>query len=366
MLSRVASLSLNYSLQSALRLTAIRAMSTVIPKVQYGFKLDNKLKKLVLHEDLPVPTPGPTDVLVKLTHVSLCHSDLHVLYDNLEIGDDFVMGHEISGEVAAIGDKVTHLDVGQKVVASGPDGCGSCAHCRTGADNDCIDSLVHGWFGLGKDGGYQQYLLVNRPQNLIKVPEGVPMEVASPITDAVLTPYHALKALNLNPASNILFVGCGGLGSSGLQIAKAFGATVTVVEKKDKARELAKALGADFVYETLPELIPVQSFDHCVDFVSVQKTFDICQKYVRSKGTVVPVGLGAAELKFNLSDLALREVRILGTFWGTSQDLVECLELVRKGLVKPQIYTIQPLKKLPEFVEKLRNNEYEGRAVFTP
>lgn len=351
---------MNICRQSAKRLL-VRTMAT-IPKTQYGFRFDRSIKNVRLVEDLPVHSPATNQVLLKVEAAGLCHSDLHV-FEGLDVGDKYVMGHEIYGSVALKGDDVSHLEVGDKVAAFGPNACGVCTMCRLGHDNDCERME---WYGLGKDGGYQEYLLVKDPRNLIKVPSEIDNPaVSAVITDAMLTPYHAIKMAELNPAKKALFIGAGGLGSTAVQVAKLFGSHVTVVDKKQSALDLAKSFGANEVYTELPESIAPRSFDVCLDFVAVQKTFELCQKYIKSHGTIIPVGLGATHLSFDLGDLALREIRVLGSFWGTSNDLVECYELVRQGKIHPKVTTF-PLKQLPECIEKLKKGDVSGRMVLIP
>lgn len=340
-----------------------RKMAT-LPETQYGWKFDKAINNLKLVEDLPVPQPGPNQVLVKIEAAGLCHLDLHVL-EGLDVGDDYVMGHEIFGHIAQTGESVSKFLVGDRVAAFGPNSCGECELCREGNDNDCT-ATGGKWFGLGFDGGYQQYLLVKNPRNLVKVPDSVTdVAAAAVITDAMMTPYHAIKQAQLTPAKKALFIGAGGLGSTAVQIGKLFGAHITVLDKKQSARELVKLFGADEVYEKLPEDTQPGTFDVVLDFVAVQPTFDIGQKYVKLHGIIIPVGLGAQRLSFDLADLALREVRVLGSFWGTSKDLAECYDIASKGQLKPKTTKV-PLKELPAAFEKLKKGEVSGRLVMIP
>ncbi|KAK6871698.1 NAD-dependent alcohol dehydrogenase [Candida tropicalis] len=341
--------------------TQLRTMA--IPATQTGFFF-TKEQGLKYRTDIPVPKPQAGQLLMKVNAVGLCHSDLHVIDKELECGDNYVMGHEIAGTIAELGPEVVGFKVGDRVACVGPNGCGVCKHCLTGNDNVCKTAFLD-WFGLGADGGYEEYLLVRRPRNLVKVPDNVSIEAAAAITDAVLTPYHAVKTAKIKPTSNVLVVGAGGLGGNGIQIVKAFGGKVTVLDKKQKARDQAKKLGADEVYDELPASIEPGSFDVCLDFVSVQATYDICQKYCEPKGIIIPVGLGAPKLAIDLADLDLREITVTGTFWGTANDLREAFELVSQGKIKP-VVSHAPLKELPDYIEKLKKGAYEGRVVFHP
>lgn len=311
-----------------------------------------------------MPTPSSTQVVVKIEAAGLCHSDLHI-FEGLDVGDDYVMGHEIFGHIAKVGEGVQNFTVGDRVAAFGPGACGDCELCREGNDNDCTQTGGK-WFGLGFDGGYQEYLLVRNPRNLVKVPDSVTdVAAAAVITDAMLTPYHAIKQAQLNPSKKVLFIGAGGLGSTAVQIGKLFGSHITVVERKESARKLAELFGADEVYAELPPETSPGTFDACLDFVALQLTFDLCQKYVKSHGIIIPVGLGSERLSFNLADLALREVRVLGSFWGTSNDLVECFGIASKGQIHPKTTTVS-LRELPAAFEKLKKGEVSGRLVLVP
>ncbi|KAK6204530.1 1-phenyl-1, 2-ethanediol dehydrogenase [Scheffersomyces amazonensis] len=339
-----------------------------IPSSQYGFFYNSKVG-LKLKEDLPVAKLLPGQVLLKVEAAGLCHSDLHIIYEGLDCGDNYVMGHEIAGTIAdalpGVDGQFSNLKVGDRVACFGANGCGNCEFCRTGKDNDCVNAYAN-WFGLGSDGGYQQYLLVRNPRNLVPIPENVEFAEAAAITDAVLTPYHAIRLANVTPVTKLLIIGAGGLGTNAIQLACAFGADVTVLDKKQKALDIAKKLDPQITaYTELPNDLPVAIFDVILDLVGIQATFDLAQKYVKSKGIIVPVGLGSPNLNFDLASLALREINIYGSFWGTSQDLAECFALAAQGKVKPQVHTVS-LKELPTYIEKLRNGQYEGRVVLIP
>ncbi|CAI5756106.1 unnamed protein product [Candida verbasci] len=334
-----------------------------IPITQYGF-LYNQSKGLQLKNNLPVPKPSENEVLLKIDAVGLCHSDLHIIYDEIPCGDNYVMGHEIAGTIVLIGAKVSDFKVGDRVALAGANGCGLCENCRTGFDNICESSFIN-WFGLGIDGGYQQYLLIKRIRNLIRIPDNVTSEAAAALTDAALTPYHATLRANIGPTSNCLIIGAGGLGLNAIQIVKCFGAKVTVLDTKEKARVLAKKNGADYVYDTLPSEIKPGTFNICIDFVSKQSTFDLCQIYCQSRGSILPIGLGSTKLELDLGNLALREISILGSFWGSSNDLKDVLQLASEGRLNPHVSTAS-LKELPKYIEKLKEGSYEGRYVFIP
>lgn len=337
-------------------------MST-IPSFQKGFTYKSDRTNLVLKE-LPVPKPGPGEILIKVAASGVCHSDLHIIDGTLPFPGELVLGHEIAGTVVKLGEGVDpkQYPEGDLFAAVGVNPCGSCQVCRSGKDNLCT-STTRNYFGIGAPGGYEQYLIAS-PRNLIKVPDGVSPEIAAVTTDAVLTPYHALKKAGVNGLSRVLIIGLGGLGINAVQIAKAFGAHVTAYDLKESSRQLAKSLGADEVLENLTAESECGEYDVVADIVGIQTTFSIAVNQVKSGGVVMPIGLGSPTLSFPTSPVCFKEIRILGSFWGTSLDLLEVFELVSQGKIKAQIETGK-FKDLDSILKKLQNGEIKSRLVLT-
>lgn len=123
---------------------------------------------------------------------------------------------------------------------------------------------------------------------------------------------------------------------------------------------MAKSFGADVVYDKLPEE-PLE-VDVVADFVGIQSTFELAQKHVKPAGLIMPIGLGATHLTFDLGAFAFKEFEILGNFWGTSQDQVEVFELVKKGLVTPQIETTSYLN-VNTVLKNLHDGHIKSRMV---
>lgn len=332
---------------------------TVVPPLQTAFIYHPGQFELE-QKEIPVPTPEPGNVLLKIVAAGVCHSDLHVLAGSLPYPDGLILGHEVVGTIVGYGDGVNKelYPAGTLFAAHGPNPCGICKPCRTGADNLCVQP-TRSHLGLGSPGGYEQYTQIN-PRNLTAVPEGISPAVAAVSTDAVLTPYHALKRAKINGLTKLLIIGLGGLGINGVQVAKAFGAHVTAVDLKDSSRDLAKSFGADVVYDKLPEE-PLE-VDVVADFVGIQSTFELAQKHVKPAGLIMPIGLGATHLTFDLGAFAFKEFEILGNFWGTSQDQVEVFELVKKGLVTPQIETTSYLN-VNTVLKNLHDGHIKSRMV---
>lgn len=314
-------------------------------------------------QEVPVPTPRPGHVLIKIAAAGVCHSDIHLLDGSVPYPDGIVLGHEIAGYIAAHGpgvDEAAYPARTKLYAVHGANPCGVCRRCRQGADNLCV-APTRAHIGLGAPGGYQEYTEVCT-RNLTAVPDGVSPEVAAVATDAVLTPYHALKRAGISGLSRVLVIGLGGLGINGVQIIKALGAHVTAVDPKASSRALAKTAGADVVHEALPDDGESLEVDVVADFVGKQATFDLAQKHVRSSGKILPIGLGSTRLYFDLIFLALREIEVIGNFWGTSEEQVEAFELIKKGLVTPQIDTTSYLN-VNQVMKDLQAGKVKSRMV---
>ena len=197
--------------------------------------------------DLPEPVPGPGQVVVRIGGAGACHSDLHLMHDFeagvLPGGPPFTLGHENAGWVHSLGAGVRGLDPGQPVAVVGAWGCGTCRHCLDGLETYCerpdLAPVPGGGGGLGLDGGMAEYLLVPAARHLVPVPDGLDVVQAAPLTDAGLTPYHAVRrsAHKLGPTATAVVIGIGGLGHMAVQILRATsGARVVAVDTRDTAR----------------------------------------------------------------------------------------------------------------------------------
>ena len=192
---------------------------------------------------MPVPEPGPGEVLVKVGGAGACHSDLHLLEapaGSLSFSLPFTLGHENAGWVEKMGPGETGFAPGDPVIVYGPWGCGLCMNCRQGMENYCETPGKPSPGGLGgTDGGMAEYLLVPSTRYLIPLGDLDPRE-AAPLTDAGLTSYHAVKRSVhlLGPGSTAVVIGAGGLGQMAIQVLKALSGATTVVAVDTSADKL--------------------------------------------------------------------------------------------------------------------------------
>lgn len=342
-----------------------------LPKTQTGYGIIYGQKQIAKFEHLPVPEPGPTEVLLKIEAAGLCRSDLHILIiQDPRLPEKMVMGHEICGSIAKCGAGLVgdpRYQKGKRYAMLIADACGTCENCRSGKDNMCsvnVDSA----YGLSQDGGFQEYLLVKNLRLLLPIADNVTYEAAALATDAILTPYHAIMKVKevLGPTTKVLVVGAGGLGLNAIQILRTFGCKIVCVDKKTGNAAIAKNFGA-LEFFTDPDEIDhdLESFDVCFDFVGNQTTVEACVEFVKSGGKIVMVGLGKMTLTIPNFDLARREVQILFNFGGNSKDQTEVLEWISQGILKPVVTTAH-LSELPQYMAKLARGEVVGRVVFKP
>lgn len=322
----------------------------------------------IFKEEMDRPQPGPNDALLRIHAAGICHSDLHVLEGGVTfLKNAFTLGHEVCGELIQTGSAVPEgFKKGALYAVHGPNPCGNCEYCRTGRDNLC-DGPDRAYIGLGADGGYTEFLRVPA-RNLVEVPSGVSAEVAAVSTDAVLTPYHALKTLaQVRHGDTVLAIGLGGLGMNGIQIARELGAHVIASDLRESSLEMARQMGAHEIIHSkdLQEQMKGRKIDVVGDFVGQETTFKQAQTLVRPGGTVLVVGLGSPQVPLMPMIVAAYEIRVQGSFWGTSVELKEVLDWVAQGRIRPQVEAGK-LEEIEHWFDELKNGRVQSRIVLKP
>lgn len=331
-------------------------------------------KPLVL-EDIPTPTPGPGQVVVRVGGAGFCHSDLHVIDGEIQILPrmPLVLGHENAGIVAHVGAGVTAVREGDAVAVFGGWGCGRCTYCVTGHEQLCE---APAWAGLSQhDGGYAEYLLVPREQYLVPLTRLTPA-MAAPLTDAALTPYRAIrKALPyLQPDHAALLIGLGGLGQYGLKLLQLLtGSRVVVVDTSEEKLRLATAMGASAALSARdPELVakilahtgggPTASFD----FVGSDATLALAIGVTRTLGKVSQVGLAGGTAQLQVLRNSRFEVAFEATLWGTLQELREVIALAEDGRLSLIETETAPLDQINDVYRRVKAGDVRGRIVIAP
>ena len=328
--------------------------------------------------EIETPEPGPGQVRLKVTAAGVCHSDEFIMSlpeDSYAYGLPLTLGHEGAGVVDKLGDGVTGIAVGESMAVYGPWGCGYCYPCSKGQENYCENAAELGITppGLGSPGAMAEYLIVDNARHLVPLGDLDPVRNVS-LTDAGLTPYHAIKASlgKLVPGSVAVVIGAGGLGHVGIQILRAISpATVVALDVGEDKLALAKDVGAHHAFlsdtsavEEVRALTGGHGAHAVFDFVGIQPTMDLGQAMIRVGGDQVLVGVGSGSLPVGMLDKPY-EASVRSPYWGYRSELFEVLELARAGAVHVATEVFS-LDDAPLAYEKLHAGELRGRAVIVP
>jgi len=326
--------------------------------------------------DVPKPVAGPGQVLLRIAGAGVCHSDLHVIDDGL-IPGSFILGHENTGYIAEVGKGVSGWKEGDPVAVYGPWGCGKCHTCQTSAENYCEHhaSIPSFGGGLGSDGGMTEYMLVPSPRLLVPLGKLDPIK-AAPLSDAALTPYHAIKkALPLlTPDATALVIGVGGLGHLAVQILKALTPARLIAADIDDAKLAhARALGATHTInsrdgnraaEEIKDLVGERGVTVAFDFVGAQPTIDLCTRVVGRASRIVIVGLAGGTLRYSANQPPYG-CEVVIPYWGSRTELMEVIALAEAGRISAEVETF-PLDEAVDVYQRLREGRIHGRAVLIP
>lgn len=327
---------------------------------------------------LPDPEPGPGQVLLRVTAAGACHSDVSLMSlpaEHFRFPLPFGLGHEGVGTVAALGAGVTGVGVGDAVAVYGPRGCGRCVACAQGRENYCPHAAQSGQLapGLGAPGTIAEYLLVDGAHRLIAL-DGLDPVKAAPLTDAGLTPYHAVKRAlpRLLPGSTAVVIGAGGLGHLAVQLLRALtAATVVVLDVTEEKLALARTVGAHMTVlsdadapATVHKLTDGLGAEVVFDFVGVPATTAAAAAMVAMDGEISLVGIGGGSVPVGFGALPYA-VSVSAPFWGSRSELAEVLALARTGAVDVHVQTFY-LDDAPRAYELLHAGRINGRAVILP
>ena len=332
----------------------------------------------VARQVIPIPSPGPDECLVKVLAAGVCHSDCSILDAEYQKGmfampNPFVLGHEGAGVVVSVGSSVTEFKQGSYVALLGTNACytQSCGACSHGLDNTC---RTNPYLGFGGDGFFASHVSVST-RNLVKVPADQKTIIPSIVaisTDAVLTPYHSLvSSAKLTPDQTILIIGAGGLGLNAIQIAKhVIGVkSVVVTDVRDVSVKAALEVGADYACkpEELDALIKEHNlvFDTVADVVGNAETFGTSLHHVRMGGVIQIIGLSVREIPLPLVAVAMKNVTINMTAWGTKLELKDVLKAVAAGKVKPQVEE-RSMEECLEVLHDLAAGKVKSRIALIP
>lgn len=320
-------------------------------------------------EEVPVPSVGRGQVLVKVVASGVCHTDLHAADGDWPVKPPlpFIPGHEGVGYVAAVGEGVIHVREGDRVgVPWLHTACGHCEHCLTGWETLCDHQQMTGY---SVNGGYAEYVLAD-PNYVGRLPDTLEFAPAAPVLCAGVTVYKGLKVLECKPGDWVAISGIGGLGHMAVQYAKAMGFHVIAVDVSDDKLALARSLGADEVINaaTTDPVAAVQAQirgAHGVLVTAVSRgAFAQALGMLHKRGTMSLVGLPPGDFGLPIFDVVLNAKTVRGSIVGTRKDLEEALAFAGEGKVASH-YSTDSLENINAIFTRMKEGRIDGRVVMT-
>jgi 2-desacetyl-2-hydroxyethyl bacteriochlorophyllide A dehydrogenase len=331
-----------------------------------------------LHE-VPVPVPAPHEVLVRVHAAGICHSDVHYRAGRSRVEPlPLTLGHEVAGEIVAIGDRVRTRAVGDRVCLHYLVICGHCDHCLAGREQFCETGLMLGHF---TNGGWAEYIVVPE-RNAVPLPDAVSYEHGAVMMCSSSTSLHALRKGRLRAGDTVLVVGAGGLGMSAIQLARELGAALVIAADRDEAKlSLAQRLGA--VAVNTSGLTPTQGaqavkavtqgrgVDVALELVGHGETVQLALKSVAPLGRAVVVGLNDTLVPIDTyRDLIGREGELIGSNDHLLGELEELTAMAARGaLVLDEVVTNRvPLDAaaVNDVLDALEQHRAPVRTVIVP
>jgi propanol-preferring alcohol dehydrogenase len=319
-------------------------------------------------ENVPVPVPGPGEILVKVMACGVCHTDLHAAEGDWPVKPTlpFIPGHEVAGVVAALGPDVTDFKLGDPVgVAWLHDACMRCEYCETGWETVCEHQHNTGY---SCDGGFAEYVVAAAPF-AARLPVGVDFAQIAPILCAGVTSYKGLKETEARPGEWVAISGIGGLGQVAIQYAKAMGLHVAALDIAPDKLALALAAGADVAVHAQSADAVAQILEataggaHGVLVTAVSPpAFSQALQIVRRRGTISLVGLPPGEFPTPIFDVVLKRLTVRGSIVGTRRDLDEAIAFAVNGKVRAEIKTAA-LSDINAILANLKAGKVQGRMV---
>ena len=324
-------------------------------------------KPLVV-KDIPVPTPAPHQVLVKMETCGVCHTDIHAAQGDWPAKPTvpFVPGHEGIGTIEAVGSQVSKERIGERVaIAWLGSACGECDYCISGWETLCLKQQNSGY---SIDGAYAEYAVADAGY-VVRVPEGVTSFDAAPLTCAGLTTYKAVKIGGVTPTQRVAIFGIGGLGHMAVQYAKIAGGFVTAVDIEDEKLELARELGADHIVNS-STTDPVEAIhalggaDVAIVLAVNSTVFDQAFNSLRRGGRLVCVSMPAhGVFPVPIFDTVVGGISVLGSIVGTREDLREVFALHAAGRTTVSAVS-RKLDEVNECFADLMAGRVTARQVF--
>ena len=329
------------------------------------------------------PRPQGTEVLLKVTACGVCHSDVHLWDGYFDLGDGKkvdmtrtvapprTLGHEIVGTVSALGPDAKGVSIGDRRVVFPWIGCGTCSLCQAGNEHLCNAPRA---LGIHRDGGFSQYVVVLDPKYLLEF-DPLPEEQACTYACSGLTAASALKkAGRLGPKDPLLIIGAGGVGLSGIRLAKTLCGTAPIVAEIDQSKwDMARAAGAAEVIDpnaegAIKSLLKSTGggVAAAVDFVGAASTFSFGFNVLRKAGKLISVGLFGGAAPVSPAMIAMKAVSVTGSYVGSLEEMHEVMRIARSGALPALPVATRPLDAVNDALADLKQGRVRGRVVVRP
>ena len=313
--------------------------------------------------DRPTPAAGPGEVILNVRACGVCFTDLRIIDELGGPAMPLVPGHEAVGVISEVGRGVSGVRVGDRVGAHALFVCGVCEYCRRGEEEACVRGFTC-LAGLASDGGYAEYMRLPADR-VVALPDGLSFADAAPFFCAGLTVYAGLRNGGIEPGQRVVVLGIGGLGHLAIPIARAMGAEVYAVTSSADKVEQARSLGAAFAgdVDAVAAALAERGGAHLA--LQTANSLEPLGRLLPGMAKQSAIVLAAADgdalpippFLFNALQL-----RVIGSFFGSRQDLVEVLALAEAHHIRPLIERF-PLAEVNAAHQRLRRNEVRYRAV---
>jgi D-arabinose 1-dehydrogenase-like Zn-dependent alcohol dehydrogenase len=320
--------------------------------------------------DVPTPKPAAGQMLIKVAACGVCGHDLlsrsgHFPHTKLPA----VIGHEIAGTVVEVGALITRFKHGDRVAVIQRIPCGSCALCRSGRENLCVSGS--GFYGEELSGGYGEFVLASE-RNAVAVPDTIPLRIASVLSCAIGTGFHALRRSKLELGDSVLITAAtGGVGLHTVKLARRKGLRVIAVSTSEAKSPLLRDAGADEVivspdlkfHKQARDLTGGEGVDAVIE-VAGRPTFESSVRSIKGGGRMVIVGnVDPGPVALNPAMAILKEIDFIGSAHATVADLKKVLELVASGAIKPDIAKSLPIAEASSAHRLMEERKTIGRVV---
>ena len=292
---------------------------------------------------------GPKDVRIDIQFCGICHSDIHFTRGEWgEVPYPAIPGHEIAGVVAEVGAGVTAYAPGDRVgVGCMVDSCRECENCAKGEEQYCLPGNTRTYGVVDRDGtptygGYSDHVVVDE-DFVLRIPDGLELDVAAPLLCAGITTYSPLRHWGAGPGKRVAVVGLGGLGHMAVKLAKAMGAEVTVLSQSLRKKEDGLGLGADGYYATSDDATFDElagRFDLIINTVSARLEIGRFLGLLKTDGALVNVGAPPEPLPVPVFSLLLQRRSFAGSAIGSIRETQEMLDFCAEHGIAAEIERI--------------------------